>query len=103
MHHIYLGSFYVRSEVIHKSPDDCVVLHGKILCEVKVHQYEQCVVAVSLVPRPLPRFQCYTQKRGRAWYAYTRTRSHVHVVIMRHATRAKKGRFVKLPVLSYRI
>ena len=26
----------------------------------------------SLVPRPLPRFQCYTQKRGRAWYTSAR-------------------------------
>ena len=35
IHCIYLGRFYVRSEVIHKSPPDyCVgksVLHGKIL------------------------------------------------------------------------
>ena len=24
-------------------------------------------VTYSLVPRPLPRFQCYTQEGGRAW------------------------------------
>ena len=30
------------------------------------------VVIVSLVPRPLPRFQCYTQKRGKAWYLKSR-------------------------------
>jgi hypothetical protein len=30
----------------------------------------------SLVPRPLPRFQCYTQKRERAWYAISRARRH---------------------------
>ena len=38
---IYLGRFYVRSEVTHKSPPDyCVgksVLHGKILREVRGH------------------------------------------------------------------
>ena len=28
----------------------------------------------SLVPRPLPCFQCYTQKRGRAWYAISHER-----------------------------
>ena len=41
IHCIYLGRFYVRSEVIHKSPPDyCVgksVLHGKILREVRSH------------------------------------------------------------------
>ena len=41
IHCIYLGRFYVRSEVTHKSPPDyCVgksVLHGKILHEVKGH------------------------------------------------------------------
>ena len=38
---IYLGRFYVRSEVIYKSPPDYYVgksiLHGKILREVRGH------------------------------------------------------------------
>ena len=41
IHSICLGSFYVRSEVIHIVPPDyCVgksVLHGKILREVRGH------------------------------------------------------------------
>ena len=31
---------------------------------------------LSLVPRPLPRFQCYTQKRGRAWEIMSRAWRH---------------------------
>ena len=31
-----------------------------------------CVVCASLVPRPLPAFQCCTLKNGRAWYAKSR-------------------------------
>ena len=57
MHHIYLGRFYVRSEIIRKSsPDYCIgkfLLHGKILREVKVHLYEQCVVAVISAHMPM--------------------------------------------------
>jgi hypothetical protein len=45
----------MRSEVILKSPPDyCIgksLLHGKILREVKLHLYEQCVVAaISAAP-----------------------------------------------------
>ena len=34
----------------------------------------------SLVPRPLPRFQCYTQKRGRAWCASAREWDQLHAI-----------------------
>ena len=30
----------------------------------------------SLVPRPLPPFQCCTQKRERAWYQMSRDKRH---------------------------
>ena len=68
----------------------------------------------SLVPRPLPVFQCYTQKNGRAWYSSARAWRHYRVMPhmfkkvtlrCREAARFElqiwKGRFVS--TLAYRI
>jgi hypothetical protein len=58
----------VRAAVIHKSPPDyCVgksLLHGKILHEVKVHLYGQCVVAIISVHAPYLSGKILSEVRG---------------------------------------
>jgi hypothetical protein len=54
MHHIYLGRFYVRSEIIHKSLPDCCVGKDYYMGRFhEVHLYEQCVVAVLSAHIPM--------------------------------------------------
>ena len=70
--------------------------HPAIKKKSKIIQLHMYVHVASLIPRPLPVFQCYTSKNGRAWYK-SACAWH-HYCIMPH-TYIKV--FKKLPVLRY--
>ena len=46
------------------------------LTRAKGASYKAMHVFVSLVPRPLPAFQCCTLKNGKAWFAKSREIRH---------------------------
>ena len=48
--------------------------------------HEHTIETISLVPRSLPRFQCCTQKRGRAWEAKSRERDCAMALHTKHRT-----------------
>ena len=84
IHCIYLGRFYVRSEVIHKSPPDYfvgkLVLHGKILREVKGNTINRPLIIVLVNQYYMGRFYVRTLTLRKIFPYKVTTGNTLHVM-----------------------